>query len=187
MLTIKIPGCTTSSLRRFLSRLLLTFLPQMVFICLNDAYEIRLILLILYIWTVIQVTSTFHDHTRNTKRSVNSTIIVTESLVTASPHVDVGDVIGSTVSPSLNRRAILREVKDQPKSKRYVEIWYKDGLEASIDVTDEHGSFYTDGGEISRHHQAQNLISRTNRAPIVPIFLADRNVRALCCRTQIRR
>lgn len=54
---------------------------------------------------------------------------------------------GVAYSPSRGRRAVLREVNDQPKSKskRYVEIWNDSGIEASMDVTDTHGAFYTDG------------------------------------------
>lgn len=59
---------------------------------------------------------------------------------------DIGNEVAYTYSPSRARRAVLREVKDDGKPRRFVEIWHKSALETSIEVTEKHGAFYTDGG-----------------------------------------
>ncbi|GLB44407.1 putative alpha beta-hydrolase [Lyophyllum shimeji] len=92
---------------------------------------------------VINVTSTFHDHVRNAKRTVSNSY-VTEESVTGSALQDIGDEVAFTYSPSRARRAVLREVKTQGKTTRFVEIWQQNSIEASIEVTETHGPFYTD-------------------------------------------
>ncbi|RDB17643.1 Acylamino-acid-releasing enzyme [Hypsizygus marmoreus] len=89
---------------------------------------------------VIQLTSTFHDHARNTKRSVTTSFAIAEKSITMSPQQDVGDAVSSALSPSRKFRAVLREVKDQSKTKRFVEVWneLEGGLETSLEVTDTH-------------------------------------------------
>lgn len=95
--------------------------------------------------TAIQLTSAFIDHTRNTNRSINTTLIVTNSSVTALPQQHDSTVVGHALSPSRARSAVLREVTENSKTKRYVEIWNRNALEAMIDVSNTHGAFYTDG------------------------------------------
>lgn len=95
--------------------------------------------------TAIQLTSSFLDHTRNTNRSINTTLIVTDASVTALPQQRDSTVVGHVLSPSQARSAVLREVTENSKPKRYVEIWNHNALEAMIDVSDAHGAFYTDG------------------------------------------
>ena len=67
------------------------------------------------------------------------------SVITALPLQDL-DIIAQTVSPSQKLRAVLRVTKsgDSPPI-RLVEIWNKDLLEISANVTDCHGDFYADG------------------------------------------
>ncbi|KAF9461397.1 Alpha/Beta hydrolase protein [Collybia nuda] len=92
---------------------------------------------------VIQITSTLHDHVRNIKRNITKSIDVNDL---SSPQIwqEIGDMIGFCLSPSGTRRAVLREVKAQTDTKRYIEIWRDTQIEASADVTDAHGGFYTD-------------------------------------------
>ncbi|KAG5653151.1 hypothetical protein H0H81_002062 [Sphagnurus paluster] len=82
------------------------------------------------------------DHVRNIRRVVNNSLVVGDSSVSVSPPQDVGDEIASKYSPSRTRRAVLREIKHQ--NKRFVEIWKNNTLEVSMEVSDQHGSFYAD-------------------------------------------
>ncbi|KAF8064410.1 Alpha/Beta hydrolase protein [Lyophyllum atratum] len=96
---------------------------------------------------VIQVTSNIQDHVRNIRRTVTNSLVVTESSVTASPLQDIGDSEKMVAySPSGTRRAVLREIKDQGKTTRFVEVWDQklNKVEASIEVTESHGAFYAD-------------------------------------------
>ncbi|KAG6847174.1 hypothetical protein H0H93_009726, partial [Arthromyces matolae] len=92
----------------------------------------------------LHVTFTVPDHVRNVKKTASQSIVFTDSDVTLSTPQDVGDELSFVYSPSRKRRAVLREVKNGVKPKRFVEIWNKGTLEASIEVTEEHGAFYTD-------------------------------------------
>ena len=69
-------------------------------------------------------------------------MIPREGNVVSSALQDV-DIVGQAMSPSGKKRAFLRNVKGG--SSRVVEIWNSGTLEASMDVTDRHGDFYTDG------------------------------------------
>ncbi|KAG6810645.1 hypothetical protein H0H92_010908, partial [Tricholoma furcatifolium] len=93
---------------------------------------------------ILHLTSTFHDHARNAKKVVSNSVVITESGATISPSQDVGDEVAFAYSPSRARRAVLREVKGNGSPKRFVEIWSAGTLEASIEVTEKHGAFYTD-------------------------------------------
>ncbi|KAG6879317.1 hypothetical protein C0992_003644 [Termitomyces sp. T32_za158] len=93
---------------------------------------------------VLHVTSTFHDHVRNVRKTVSNSIVLNDSEATSSPMQDVGDEVAYTYSPSRARRAVLREVKNDGKPKRFVEIWNKSALVTSFEVTEKHGAFYTD-------------------------------------------
>ena len=68
------------------------------------------------------------------------------SVITAVPLQDL-DIVAQVISPSRKLRAVLRHVKsgDPPTGTRLVEIWNKDLLVVSANVTDCHGDFYTDG------------------------------------------
>ncbi|KAG6877325.1 hypothetical protein C0993_008589 [Termitomyces sp. T159_Od127] len=112
---------------------------------------------------VLYVTSTFHDHVRNVKKTVSNSIVLNESRVISSPMQDVGDEVAYTYSPSRARRAVLREVKSDGKAKRFVEIWNKGALETSIEVTEKHGAFYTDGG--SRSINSNNPLTAAEDDP----------------------
>ena len=39
----------------------------------------------------------------------------------------------------------LKEIGSDDKKKRFVEVWSKEGIVASKEVTDVHGAFYNDG------------------------------------------
>ena len=57
------------------------------------------------------------------------------------------DIVAQVYSPSRKLRAVLRHVKsgDSPIGTRLVEIWDKDLLVVSANVTEYHGDFYADG------------------------------------------
>jgi hypothetical protein len=57
------------------------------------------------------------------------------------------DIIAQAISPSRRLRAVLRNVKsgDSSSTTRLVEIWKKDLLVVSANVTECHGDFYADG------------------------------------------
>ena len=67
-------------------------------------------------------------------------------MITATPLQDL-DIVAQIISPSQRLRAVLRNVKskDSQTGTRLVEIWNKDLLLVSANVTDCHGDFYTDG------------------------------------------
>lgn len=70
------------------------------------------------------------------------------SVITTIPLQDHDpDIVSQVISPSRKLRAVLRHVKsgDSPTGTRSVEIWNKDLLIVSANVTDCHGDFYTDG------------------------------------------
>ena len=76
-----------------------------------------------------------------------SIVISSEGSVVATIPVQDLDIIAQVISPSRKLRAVLRNVKsgDSPSSTRLVEVWKKDLLQVSVDVTECHGDFYTDG------------------------------------------
>lgn len=101
--------------------------------------------------SVVQVTYSIRDHARNVKRTMTKSIIISSkskgSVVTSIPLQDL-DIIAQVISPSRNLRAVLRNVKsgDSPSGGiRLVEIWNKDRLVVSANVTECHGDFYADG------------------------------------------
>ena len=64
------------------------------------------------------------------------------SRVRSAPTQDISDVVLSTLSPSGELEAILRETAD---GRRVVEVWRVGQLDVSLDVTDLHDGFYSDG------------------------------------------
>ena len=98
--------------------------------------------------SIVQVTYSIQDHARNVKRTMTKSIAVSGSSVIALPMQDRDlDIVSQVISPSRKLRAVLRHVKsgDSPAGTRLVEIWNKDLLVVSANVTDCHGDFYTDG------------------------------------------
>ena len=66
-------------------------------------------------------------------------------LGSATPLQDT-DVVGQIVSPSGTKRAVLRSTKNgNGSNRRFVEIWTDDLLQTSLEVSDYHHDFYTDG------------------------------------------
>ena len=72
---------------------------------------------------------------------------------------DTPEIVLSTVSDSGQRLAVFREVTESGSTKRFVEIWVGNTLEASQEVTKTHGAFYTDGKIVSRFLRAQDAHS----------------------------
>jgi acylaminoacyl-peptidase len=98
--------------------------------------------------SIVQVTYSIRDHGRNVKRTMTKSIAIspTGSVITTTPLQDL-DIVAQIISPSRKLRAVLRHVKsgDSPTGTRLVEIWDKDILLVSANVTDCHGDFYADG------------------------------------------
>ncbi|PPQ82281.1 hypothetical protein CVT25_008431 [Psilocybe cyanescens] len=94
----------------------------------------------------VEITYSVKDHFRNTKRNMVKTIVfsseATHGPVSVSTALQDVDIVAQIISPSTQRRAILRSPKSG--SPRYVEIWKNGLLETSLDVTDLHGDFYSD-------------------------------------------
>ena len=98
--------------------------------------------------STVQVTYSIRDHERNVTRTMTKSIAIspTGSVITTTPLQDL-DIVAQIISPSRKLRAVLRHVKsgDSPTGIRLVEIWDKDILLVSANVTDSHGGFYADG------------------------------------------
>jgi hypothetical protein len=103
--------------------------------------------------SIVQVTYSVQDLARNVKRTMTKSIAISGSprlggAATRMPLQDHDpDIVAQLISPSRDLRAVLRHMKsgDSPTGTRLVEIWKKDLLVVSANVTDCHGDFYTDG------------------------------------------
>lgn len=87
------------------------------------------------------------------KRSITKTLTLrsTESTID-SPVIsltisqDPSEILAFLCAPSETRHAFLKELPDaNGGKKRYVEVWSGAQLEASLEVTKQHGQFHTDG------------------------------------------
>ena len=87
------------------------------------------------------------------KRSITKTLTLGAPDSTVDPPVisttinqDPREILAFLYAPSEKRLAILKEAPDaNGAKKRYVEVWSGTHLEASLDVTKQHGQFHTDG------------------------------------------
>ncbi|KAL0069660.1 hypothetical protein AAF712_003318 [Marasmius tenuissimus] len=93
---------------------------------------------------VVQLSSSIQDFTRNTKRSVSKSIFISANSVFSSPNQEAGDTVLSRPSPSGKLRVNLKEIGSDDKKKRFVEVWSKESIVASKEVTEVHGAFYND-------------------------------------------
>ncbi|KAK9710609.1 hypothetical protein K7432_008332 [Basidiobolus ranarum] len=91
------------------------------------------------------------DDVRQARRKVLSNLIVSKDaagkpkVIYRSAALDVGDVSLQTHSPSGKFNSVLRTVNtSKGEKKRYVEIWKNNYLILNVEVTKEHGDFYTD-------------------------------------------
>lgn len=131
----------------------------------------------------VEITYSVKDHFRNSKRNMVKTIVfsseATHGPVSVSTALQDVDIVAQIISPSGQRRAILRSPKSG--SPRYVEIWKNGLLETSLDVTDLHGDFYFDGEcKWSMHGSTNTLVRlKTIRVPWIALFLAIRNHRSV--------
>ncbi|PFH52427.1 hypothetical protein AMATHDRAFT_74219 [Amanita thiersii Skay4041] len=94
----------------------------------------------------IRLTFSKRDHTRNLKRNLSKSVLITTPTEPVSTgYEDNDDIVLSLVSPTLSLRAILRETnKSTPNARRFVEIWLGDRLVVCKDVTNVHSKFYSD-------------------------------------------
>ncbi|KAJ7764324.1 Alpha/Beta hydrolase protein [Mycena metata] len=94
---------------------------------------------------VVQINSSIRDNGRDIKRSLTTSIFLGANSVSNTPTVVPGDVVASISAPAESvcfpRRAVLLET---PEKERHLEIWVGNVLEASKEVTEAHGSFYSD-------------------------------------------
>ncbi|KAL0568722.1 hypothetical protein V5O48_013264 [Marasmius crinis-equi] len=93
---------------------------------------------------VIQLNSSIQDFTKNARRSVSKSIFLTSDTVLTSPNQEIADIVLSKLSKSGVYRAILKETGSDDKKKRFVEVWSREKILASKEVTDLHGVFYND-------------------------------------------
>lgn len=105
-----------------------------------------------YSFPVARISYSIRDHERNVKRSITKTLTLGIPATTDSPVLsstinhDPPEVLACFSAPSEKRCAFLREVSDaNGAKKRYVEVWSGTQLEASLEVTKQHGQFHTDG------------------------------------------
>jgi len=95
------------------------------------------------------------NHTRNSKRSLSklifslnddSSLLKDHPILGTTPE-DTSEIALQVISPSKKKRALLRKLGSDKADgfSRYVEIWNDGVLEASLDVSDLHGDFYSDG------------------------------------------
>ena len=67
-------------------------------------------------------------------------------MISSSISHDSSEILATLFAPSGKRYAFLKEVSDaNGTKKRYVEVWSGVQLEASLEVTKQHGQFHTDG------------------------------------------
>lgn len=87
------------------------------------------------------------------KRSITRTLTLrgTDSaidspVISSTINQDPSEISAFLCAPSEKRHAFLKEVSDaNGAKKRYVEVWSGAQLEASLEVTKQHGQFHTDG------------------------------------------
>ncbi|KAF8438494.1 Alpha/Beta hydrolase protein [Boletus edulis BED1] len=102
--------------------------------------------------SVVRVSYSIRDHNRNVKRSITKTLTLgSPDLAISSPVMsstinhDSPEIVAFLVAPSGKRCAVLREVPDaNGAKKRYVEVWSGIHIEASQEVTKQHGQFHAD-------------------------------------------
>ncbi len=94
------------------------------------------------------------NHTRNSKRSLSKLIFtpneyrfLEDQPIFGTTPEDTSDIVLQVISPSKKKRALLRKLASDKVDgfSRCVEIWNGGVLEASVDVSDLHGDFYSDG------------------------------------------
>ncbi|KAG9308649.1 hypothetical protein JVU11DRAFT_11604 [Chiua virens] len=102
--------------------------------------------------SVIRVSYSIRDHERNLKRSITKTLTLSTSdaaidspVISSTISQDSSEILAFLPAPSGKRCAYLKEASDANGSKkRFVEVWSGTQLEASLEVTKQHGQFHTD-------------------------------------------
>jgi hypothetical protein len=105
------------------------------------------------ILVVVRVAYSIRDHERNVKRSITKTLTlagpdpaIDSPVISSSINQDPSEILAFLSAPSEKRHAILREASDaNGAKKRYVEVWSGIHIEASLEVTKQHGQFHIDG------------------------------------------
>jgi acylaminoacyl-peptidase len=105
--------------------------------------------------TIIQVFYSMTDFTKNVKRQMSNFLTVfppsengATPRVSATIPADISETVLQRNSPTRRKRALLRKVSNGnggSSTSRLVEIWEDGMLQVSLDVTDFHDDFYTDG------------------------------------------
>ncbi|KAL0564123.1 hypothetical protein V5O48_017929 [Marasmius crinis-equi] len=93
---------------------------------------------------VIQLNSLARDFTSNTDRCVSKTLFISSNSTFSSPNQEIADTVLLKPSRSGLYRANLKEVGSDDKKRRFVEVWSKERLVVSKEVTKFHGAFYSD-------------------------------------------
>jgi acylaminoacyl-peptidase len=93
----------------------------------------------------LRIVFSVRDHLRNVKRAVTRTVTLPPPTISTAYEDVSSDIVLSLISPSKSYRAVLRDLSKIGSSGRFVEIWNKDRLVVSKEVTRAHGQFYSDG------------------------------------------
>lgn len=104
----------------------------------------------------MQVTYSVKEHVKNTKRTMSKSIAFNDTSKPLATLLHDIDIVAQTTSFSGCKTATLRNVKNSGgETNRVVEVWKLGRLEVSLNVTEHHGDFYTDGTHYLRRPSAE--------------------------------
>ncbi|RXW22263.1 hypothetical protein EST38_g3573 [Candolleomyces aberdarensis] len=113
----------------------------------------------------IQLSFSVRDHERNVKKTLLKNVILPPSSEAIRLPAQEVDYVAARYSPSGRKRVVLREVKNDSGTKRFVEIWEGEALKFNVDVSDKHGAFYPDEflGSLSFSHEETSIVYTAER------------------------
>ena len=112
---------------------------------------------------------------------VKSLVYSHDGLFVSGTPLQGTDIVGQIVSPSGKKRAVLRSTKNgNGSTSRFVEIWTDDLLQTSLEVSDYHHDFYTDG-EISINNYF-HFLNPSGRISQLSLFRPIRIGDSIYCR-----
>ncbi|KAH0833856.1 Alpha/Beta hydrolase protein [Lanmaoa asiatica] len=102
--------------------------------------------------SVVRISYSIRDHERNVKQSITKSFTLDDldsaidsPVISSTINQDPSEISAFLSAPSGKRHAFLKEVLNiNGTKKRYVEVWSGAQLEASLEVTKQHGQFHTD-------------------------------------------
>lgn len=103
----------------------------------------------------MQVTYSVKEHVKNTKRTMSKSIAFNHTSKPLTTLLQDIDIVVQTTSLSGRKTATLRNVKGSGgETSRVVEVWNLGQLEVSLNVTEHHCDFYTDGAHYHSKRQS---------------------------------